>query len=63
VTWKGGQIAQWSLSCGVPLPAHMSSHLAPTVHQKLLDKHGLGSVVLVSENIGEGKLIIGDIEI
>jgi len=41
----------------------MSSHLAPTVHQKLLDKHGLGSVVLVSENIGEGKLIIGDIEI
>ncbi|PKU48206.1 hypothetical protein llap_1485 [Limosa lapponica baueri] len=43
----------------VPLPAHVSFQLAPTLHQKLLEEPGLGSLVLMSENTGEGKLKIG----
>ena len=61
--WKGGQIAQLIPTREVSFPVHVSSHLAPTLHQKLLDKHGLGSLVLASENAGEEKLKIGDIEI
>lgn len=46
----------------VLLPAHILSHLTPTLHQKLLDKHGSGSLVLMSKHIGERKVKIDDTE-
>lgn len=49
----------WSLICEISLPAQVFSHLTPTLHQKLLDKHGSGSLLLMSEHTRERKFKVG----